>query len=50
MLPYHTLGTSKYEQLDREYTLQGIKMLSKDDLKDFVEYGKSLGVNIQAGG
>lgn len=50
LLPYHTLGTSKYEQLDREYTLQGIKMLSKEDLKDYVEYGKSLGVNIQAGG
>ena len=50
LLPYHTLGSSKYEQLDREYTLQGIKMLSKDYLKDFVEYGKSLGVNIQAGG
>lgn len=50
LLPYHTLGTSKYEQLDREYTLQGIKMLLKEDLKDFVEYGKSLGVNIQAGG
>jgi len=25
-------------------------MLLKEDLKDFVEYGKSLGVNIQAGG
>ena len=32
-LPYHRLGVHKYEKLNREYKLHGIKPISKDDLE-----------------
>lgn len=50
LLPYHTLGLSKYEQLDRKYELKGVAMLQKEDLKDYAAYGKSKGIHVQAGG
>lgn len=50
LLPYHTLGVSKYNQLGKEYDLKGFKMLSKEDLKNLVDYGNSKGVHTQAGG
>ena len=50
LLPYHTLGVSKYDQLGKEYDLKGFKMLSKEDLKNLVDYGNSKGVHTQAGG
>ena len=50
LLPYHTLGVSKYDQLGKEYDLKGFKMLSKEDLKKLVDYGNSKGIHTQAGG
>lgn len=50
LLPYHTLGIGKYEQLDKEYSLKNKKMLKKDDLIKYKEYGESLGLNVQIGG
>lgn len=50
LLPYHTLGVSKYEQLDKDYSLIDEKMMLKDDLKIYKEYGISLGLSIQIGG
>lgn len=33
LLPYHRLGENKYDALDREYQLKGLKSPSRDDLK-----------------
>lgn len=33
VLPYHTMGVSKYDHLQREYPLKGIEPLSKEDLE-----------------
>lgn len=50
LLPYHTLGLSKYEQLDRTYALKGTAMLHKEDLQSYVAYGNHRGLYVQAGG
>ena len=50
LLPYHTLGLSKYEQLGRTYAMKGIEMLHKENLQSYVEYGRQKGVYVQAGG
>lgn len=33
VLPYHTMGVSKYKRLNKEYPLKGIEPLSKEDLE-----------------
>ena len=32
LLPYHTMGTYKYEQLGLDYPLKGVEPLSKERL------------------
>jgi pyruvate formate lyase activating enzyme len=44
LLPYHTLGLSKYENLGISYKLTGIEPMSKDRLKDL---NKLLNENLQ---
>jgi len=34
VLPYHTLGENKYENLGMEYALKGVPQLSKDEAKE----------------
>jgi pyruvate formate lyase activating enzyme len=34
LLPYHTLGESKYKKLDYEYPLEGVEAMNLDKLKD----------------
>lgn len=49
LLPYHTLGKSKYEKLGREYTIDAA-MLTKDDLVQWRVLGESLGLEVGIGG
>lgn len=50
LLPYHTLGVDKYEQLGIKYTDSYGKMLSREDLLPFKQLGEKIGLKIQIGG
>lgn len=50
LLPYHTLGIAKYEQLGREYALKHLTSMAKDELKEYIIIGEKLGLNVQIGG
>lgn len=34
LLPYHTLGTTKYKKLDLKYPLDGVEAMNPDRLKE----------------
>jgi pyruvate formate lyase activating enzyme len=50
LLPYHNLGANKYRQLGQTYELEALKMMNKKELEQYTEFGKSLGIHVQAGG
>ena len=50
LLPYHTLGVSKYEQLGREYPYHIRESLDPDTLTPYNEKGAELGLTIKIGG
>lgn len=50
LLPYHTLGISKYEQLGREYPYHIREGLDPDALTPYNEKGAKLGLTIRIGG
>jgi pyruvate formate lyase activating enzyme len=37
LLPYHTLGSSKYKKLDYQYPLEGVEAMNPDKLKELSE-------------
>ena len=50
LLPYHTLGKNKWEQINKQYYLENEKMLEKETLKKYIQYGNDRGINIKIGG
>ena len=50
LLPYHTLGVSKYRQLGREYPYHIFESLGPDILKPYIQNGAALGLKIKIGG
>lgn len=50
LLPYHTLGMSKYEELGRDYPYHIRESLDPDRLLPYIEIGKKLGLEIKIGG
>ena len=50
LLPYHTLGRRKYEQLAWKYTMDDAKMVSKEELTPYQEMGEKMGLMVQIGG
>ncbi len=50
LLPYHTLGMSKYEQLGREYTYHIRESLDPNILMHYTDKGKAFGLIIKIGG
>lgn len=50
LLPYHTLGISKYEQLGREYPLSCKTLMKKEELSQYKIIGEEAGLTVQIGG
>lgn len=50
LLPYHTLGKSKYEQLGIDYHYPYSSMLNKDELLPLKRIGEDMGLKIRIGG
>ena len=50
LLPYHTLGKNKWDQMHQTYQLGNEKMLDKKALQAYVEYGETIGVKVKLGG
>ena len=49
LLPYHTLGKNKWGQINKQYYLENEKMLEKETLKKYIQYGNDRGINIKIG-
>lgn len=49
-LPFHTLGKSKYEQLEMSYAYSSQKMLTRQELLPYEEYAKARGLTSHIGG
>lgn len=50
LLPYHTLGKSKYTQLGLEYPLESKEALKREDLLPFQEMGTTIGLQVTISG
>ena len=50
LLPYHTLGMTKYAQLGREYPFTEKKSLSPEALRSYAEMGRKMGLTVTIGG
>ncbi len=50
LLPYHTLGLTKYRQLGIPYPFKCTESLKKEDLLPFMQLGESLGLEVTIGG
>ena len=50
LLPYHTLGKRKYEQLGLSYAMGDCKMIDKEELKPYKDMGEKMGLTVQIGG
>lgn len=50
LLPFHTMGKSKWKQLNKEFVYDQDKMMDRENLYQYIEYGKKLGVFVKIGG
>ncbi len=50
LLPYHSLGKNKWEQMNRDYIYKDLKMMEKSELREYVQYGECQGVKVKLGG
>ena len=50
LLPFHTMGKSKWNQLNKEFMYDKDKMMDRNDLTPYIDVGKQLGVYVRIGG
>lgn len=50
LLPFHTLGANKWNQIEKEYMYKNYKMLDRKELEAYISYGKKIGVTVKIGG
>jgi len=49
-LPFHNLGSAKYEMLGMEYSYSGIRNLDAAEMTEYVTYAESVGLIVKIGG
>lgn len=49
-LPYHTFGEEKYRMLDLPYKMKGIKPVTDQELRPYIQYANSKGFRTKIGG
>ena len=50
LLPFHTMGKNKWNQLNKEFMYNQDKMMDRNDLTSYINIGKQLGVYVKIGG
>lgn len=50
LLPFHTMGKSKWNQLNKEFMYDKDKMMDRNDLTPYIDVGKQLDVYVKIGG
>ena len=50
LLPYHSLGKNKWEQMNRDYVYKDLKIMEKCELSEYAEYGKRQNIKVKIGG
>ena len=50
LLPYHSLGKNKWNDLGREYPYEGYPLMDKSELNEYKALGESLGIKVKIGG
>lgn len=50
LLSFHTMGKSKWNQLNKEFMYDKDKMMDRNDLTPYIDVGKQLGVYVKIGG
>ncbi len=50
LLPFHTMGKNKWNQLNKEFLYDQDKMMNRESLTSYIEIGKQLGVYVKIGG
>lgn len=50
LLPYHSLGKNKWEQLQKEYFNNDLKMMNKEELEKYQHYVENQPIKLKIGG
>ena len=50
LLPYHTLGITKYRQLGMDYGFEDAMALNRNDMSEYLDIGRSMDIEMSVGG
>ncbi len=50
LLPYHSLGKNKWEQMHKDYQFKELKMMEKNVLEEYINYGIKHDIYVKIGG
>ena len=50
LLPFHSLGKKKWDQVQRNYLYKEQTMMKKEELLKYIEYGQEQGILVKIGG
>ena len=50
LLPYHSLGKNKWNNLGKEYSYDHYRMMDKKELEEYVSFGEKHGIKVKIGG
>jgi len=50
LLPFHTLGKNKYQQINKKYQFANVKMINKNELNKYLDVGDKKEISIKIGG